>query len=836
MAVKQVMVVPSFHCDVVWRRPPDEQVAIRARQFDTALEMLEKCPEFRFEFDQASIMREYLEAHPERLEQVRRFLGEGRLDVTGGEEAIPDTNMVSGEGLVRNIFLGRLWFEEELGACPVVANMDDAFGLSAQLPQIFVGFGYRYFRGGRTAGLDPDVARNGIMWEGLDGSRIFSAPSHQALQTHTHVCNLPIVYRPMERARHSLGLAVGLDLPVVYCSYGSEEDLVTDDVVQLVLDFAPPEGTTVKFALAREVLEELHRRLPSPPVVRGEFNPSQPGTHITRISLKKAYRQAEWATICAEAAAACAALEGSPYPGDQLAGMWRKLAYVQFHDSLCGCHIDSVNHRVMGYCQDVAEAARAMGDRALLSMFPRGGQDPHVLAFNPLPFPRTEPVWLPLPGDGSIADSTGQPMPAERHGDSTLVVADLPAMGTSQWRIVKAKVAKPEVRPGEQASGEAFQVGPYAVTPKDDGVRISHSSWGRTLVSGSFPQVRFRLEDGTLWDERFLGLTFTDEAGQQRLARREDGDVSVRLLWQGEVRGEPAADPLPPVWKATRDGKPVVFSDLKRLHWEKELVFYRELDRIECAVRLDWEGKNTEILVGFPLQLDLARARAVYDVPFGAMERKPYFEVPFSSPEREGAPLHLAELGGKGAWPALTWVAYGDDEWGMVLANQGTPSHRLMSGMIEVGVLRSPTTKSSGFNAPVSARENGHHEFRFALVPFLRDWRNGQAYRLGACFNAAPLVQVLNAEPAREPARSYLELNAPGVAFSAWKAAERGGGYVLRTFETEGRATSGGILTKFLPARVHELDLMERPVRQVDPERLSWRPFEIKTLLLQLQP
>ena len=66
---------------------------------------------------------------------MRRFVREGRLDITGGEETIPDTNMVTGEGLVRNIFLGRLWFEETLGVRPVVANMDDAFGLTPQLPR-----------------------------------------------------------------------------------------------------------------------------------------------------------------------------------------------------------------------------------------------------------------------------------------------------------------------------------------------------------------------------------------------------------------------------------------------------------------------------------------------------------------------------------------------------------------------------------------------------------------------------------------------------------------------------------------------------------------------------
>jgi len=295
------MVIPFYHCDVVWRRPPEEQRAIRERQYDAALEAMARFPEFRFEFDQAVTVREYLETRPEAADRLRQYLREGRLDITGGEEAIPDTNLVSGEGLVRNFFLGRLWFEETLGAQPVVANLDDAFGLTPQLPQIFARFGYRYFRDARTPGLDRALALRGILWEGLDGSRIFYLPAQAHVTENTHVCNLPVVYSPPERVQASLQEAVTLEVPVVYCTYGSEEDLVRAEVIQAILDFPSPPGVSLRFGLARECLAEAERRCPDPPVVKGEFNPSQPGTHITRITLKQAYREAEWATLASEA-------------------------------------------------------------------------------------------------------------------------------------------------------------------------------------------------------------------------------------------------------------------------------------------------------------------------------------------------------------------------------------------------------------------------------------------------------------------------------------------------------------------------------------------------------
>ncbi|MBU4212181.1 MAG: hypothetical protein KKD33_06320, partial [Verrucomicrobia bacterium] len=423
--MKQVMVVPSFHCDVVWRRTPGEQTAIRAAQFSSALNMLAKCPEFRFEFDQAAIVREYLAAHPARLKAMRRFIREGRLDITGGEETIPDTNMVTGEGLVRNFFLGRLWFEETLGVRPVVANLDDAFGLNPQLPQVFRLFGYRYFREAHTPGLDLKLARRGILWEGLDGSRIFYAPAHGHIQLGTHVCNLPIVYAPMERAQVSLAETISVDLPVVYCTYSSEEGLVEDRVVDLVLNWPARRGERIRFALAREALVALRRACPRPPVVRGEFNPSQPGTYITRISLKQAYRRAEWDTIVAESAAACVALAGSAGRRGQLTGMWRKLAYVQFHDSLCGCHTAPVNRRVMDYCRQVSRTAQRLGTEAVRRLHARGGRAPGLVVFNPLPFARREPLEIALPKSMVPSDANGNPVAAERWGRMALAVVDL---------------------------------------------------------------------------------------------------------------------------------------------------------------------------------------------------------------------------------------------------------------------------------------------------------------------------------------------------------------------------------------------------------------------------
>ena len=493
--MKQVFIVPQFHCDVVWRRPPAEQTRIRAHQYASALETLRREPAFRFEFDQARLVREFLDAHPRWLEPMRRLVREGRLEITGGGETIPDTNMPCGEGLIRNLLLGRIWFEETLGAAPIVANMDDAFGMSGQLPQIFRQFGYRWFRNSRMPGLDQEATRRGLIWQGLDGSRIFSGPVHGNVELVTHVCNLPVIYRPAEFARHSLEQAFAGDRPVTYWQYCSEEDLVDGDIVRMILARVRRRGADARFGLAREALAAMERRGGRVPVVAGEFNPCLTGCYVTRIGVKQGYRAAEQGTLAAEAAAACAALDGAAYPRARLLAAWRSLAFIQFHDALCGCHTREVNRAVLRACGQTVRAAGGMAAAAVRALSPRRGRRPGVVLFNPLPWPRREAVPLDVPAGFVPAAPDGTRLPAERHGAVTCAVVDLPPMGCLRLPLRRGSAPRPRSR--ARAAGRSFEVGPHRIVPRDDGLRIERRDWNRVLADGPFPEVRFRNEDGT---------------------------------------------------------------------------------------------------------------------------------------------------------------------------------------------------------------------------------------------------------------------------------------------------------------------------------------------------
>jgi alpha-mannosidase len=88
---------------------------------------------------QAVVLRMYLERNPERFDEVRRLVKDGQIELLACGEIVCDTNMPSGETLLRNFVIGQRYFEDTFGVIPYIASLEDAFGQSAQIPQILRG-------------------------------------------------------------------------------------------------------------------------------------------------------------------------------------------------------------------------------------------------------------------------------------------------------------------------------------------------------------------------------------------------------------------------------------------------------------------------------------------------------------------------------------------------------------------------------------------------------------------------------------------------------------------------------------------------------------------------
>lgn len=113
---KKLFIIPNQHMDLVWRRCFQRDFQFHGQNFvpygdieqfyiEDSIALCGKYPFYRFSVECVAVLDQYLKNNPEQEETVGRLIQEGRLYVPFTGNNIVDTNLVSGESIVRN-YLG----------------------------------------------------------------------------------------------------------------------------------------------------------------------------------------------------------------------------------------------------------------------------------------------------------------------------------------------------------------------------------------------------------------------------------------------------------------------------------------------------------------------------------------------------------------------------------------------------------------------------------------------------------------------------------------------------------------------------------------------------------
>ncbi len=140
MKANNIIVVPETHWDREWYLPFQEFRARLVIMMDKLLYILKTDQDYKnFTFDgQTIILEDYLEVRPEKEEEIKKYVKQGRLSV-GPMYVLPDEFLVSGESLIRNLLIGHQ-ISRKFGRVMKAGYIPDPFGHIAQLPQILQGF------------------------------------------------------------------------------------------------------------------------------------------------------------------------------------------------------------------------------------------------------------------------------------------------------------------------------------------------------------------------------------------------------------------------------------------------------------------------------------------------------------------------------------------------------------------------------------------------------------------------------------------------------------------------------------------------------------------------
>ncbi len=834
-------VIPHTHWEGAVFKTREEYLEMGLPNIVKAMRLLREQPSFRFTLDQVAYVRPFLERYPAEVADFRRFLAEGRLELAGALDIMPDVNMPGGETFVRQMQYGKGYYRDKLGVDVTTGWLLDTFGHHAQMPQLLAQGGYKSFWFFR--GVNRQNHPSEFLWEGIDGTKIpaYWLPDGYGLAYGAPNETAGFARFMKERFDSLAPNSFGLDRigPAGVDVCEPEEHLAAR---ALEFNRDPNAPFNLRLAIPTEVEAVISKRTDRP-VFKGELNPIFQGIYSSRIELKSWMRLCERELLTAEKLSVIAGLLGSPADLGEIMSTWEPVLFNETHDLASGVMTDHVYEDTVGsyaYSERRAGAIMASKWDVLASKIDTRGSGAPVLVFNPLGWKRTDVATVDLGfGEGGvvgvkITDPDGQAVPAQiveatRYWDGglktarvTFIARDVPAIGYRAFAAAALKGPAGEdqsraIAAARAAEGETIlenELYRVAIEPSSGaitGLVFKPLSW--QVLSGRGNVVSREDDHGDLW-EPYKGLD-----GGSRIAMTKEQPVPSRgkAVYSDEGKGGPGTVLTGSVVSEFRVERP--FGTGK---FATTIRLFQGLRRIEVTTRLVNQERFVRYQAQFPTTIK--DGRSTHEIPFGSIDRPNGIE-----------------------FPAQNWVDHGDGRVGLALVNIGLPGNLVSGGTMLVSLLRAHSLGAYGFGGgyePGMSSESGfqlgrERTMRYALVPHEGDWRKAGIFRDGWEFNH-PLVcrAVLPHEGPLPKSWGLVEVSSPDVVVSSFKPS-RDGDVALRVYEASGRGAAGvkvKLSAKILAAK--EANLMEdagvEMKRDGDSVQFDLRPFEIKTIRLKL--
>jgi alpha-mannosidase len=832
-----VRAVGNSHIDMAWLWPWTETVEVVRNTFQSVLDLMREYPDLKFTMSSARTYEWVQEKYPDMFEQIKQRVKEGRWEVIGGMWVEPDLNMPDGESLVRQILVGKRYFQKNFGADVKIGWNPDSFGYNWQLPQIYKKSGIDYFVTSKLLWA-TDYTKfpyRLFWWEAPDGSRLLTYFPHEYAnefdpQQITQDLSLyaPLIY----------GTKVA-DGPQMLYLYGIGDH--GGGPTRIMLDQAnrlrdrDTVFSKIEFSTVKEFFADLTRELPNlrVPIWKDElYFEYHRGVYTSQADTKQRIRRDEELMLDAEKYASLASLFGRPYAQDQFELAWKNLLFDHFHDVMPGSGI-AVNYLdAKRNLEDVVRSAKEITDGALDEILAhvntQGGGVP-VVVFNSLSWPRTEVIeaQVQLPDQArqvEVVDARGQrvehqllAMDSATNRARLLILADTPATGYRTYFVRSAAKTSASLDvPNRRlvhvvtASGNTMENGSVRVTvdpqtgcittlfdlrTQTETLAPSQTDTGgpRTSACGNLLQAFY--DKPKRWDAWNIDSDF--EKQHWDLDKADE----VKLVERGPLRA---------VIRVKKHFQNSTFV--------QDITIYAGVPRVDVKMQVEWYEKHILLKVAFPLSTH--SDKATFEIPYGSIER----------PTTRNTPAEQAKF----EVPAQRWGDLSDTKHGFSLLNDSKYGYDVKGNVLRLSLLRSPEW-------PDPHADEGHHEFTYSLYPHGGNWRDAQTIRRGYELNYKLIAMRAQKHEGTLPGEhSFVRVEPDNVVLTAIKKSEDDDCLVLRFYEWAGREADVKLQLPAGAQSASETDLMERSIASLamhnDAVTVHTKPYEIKTLKVRFAP
>ncbi len=437
----------NAHIDAAWLWPWTETVEVVRQTFGTALQLMDEYPKYTYS-QSAAAYDEWLEQkYPPEFHRIQQRVKEGRWEMVGGMWVEPDLNMPDGESQVRQLLIGKRYFQSRFGVDVRIGWNPDSFGYNWQLPQIYKRSGVDYFVTQKMAWNETNqLPLKLFWWQSPDGSRVLTYFPHDYSNE----------IEPIDMATafaHARQYNPGTTEMMHLYGVGDHGGGPTRAMLDAGDRWLEPDKAYAKlkfgvagsfFSAVEKQLDTAHApvwnyktlaagdtKLPQPPAglwslpvwndeLYFEFHR---GVFTSQANHKRNMRESEEEMLNAEKWSSLAWLTGTPYPADQFNEAWKKILFNQFHDLAAGSGIAVIYQDAQkdyDMVRFTADAASAQASSTIASYIDTqsGSKGVPVLVFNPLAWQRTDLVdfTVQMPAAASaieVVDGAGKALEAE---------------------------------------------------------------------------------------------------------------------------------------------------------------------------------------------------------------------------------------------------------------------------------------------------------------------------------------------------------------------------------------------------------------------------------------
>ena len=875
LAGKCIWLWHYLHADWQWEQSRAWHEDRYALAVSEALDIMRRDPEFMYFFDTASEFYEPVARKlGKRLKELKERVREGRVRIVSAQVANCRPNQVGDETYLRNLQIGRAFFEAELPPTDLSLfhSVDIAIGHS-QMPQILTLAGFKYYRAWRPHGpLNAKGIPHQFFWEGLDGSRILvtrgfygglwqSEPLPGAQSTDEEWdAGLALIFDRQFRDQllddrspsGQLWMIQGMDDARPWRGFTGDPPL---DLAGFLAEWRRRESVPIRWCTPLEFSQAVAEHAEKLPIVRGVLDGCDCGYQAAFGGANGLWRwrqmndrrllRAEWWTSFAcryshweekPIRRPAAAPAGFPPAREEFLRLWRQHLTYQAHAQEAAFRDD------LAYLTDLARDVRFHAERlereALGAIVRAAGGGEHTTQylFNPHPWEIVADVELyhPCPAAGveslEVLDDSGQSLPQQRLSEfrhpryagsltdqRRLVRVALPPMGYRRVTIVER--ATPEAAPlGRPPQGDVLDAGGLRLVFRNHALREVHDrAHGATYFArdGSpWPNLVFHILDNQDW------LSAGPEVRRERFQPEESHWLHCGpLRWEHRSRGSLGPYRAEIHTIATDQGHELGFQVRLEGHWEEAPLtgFVTLLGDIEA-------GGQITVDVPFGVEpRDPDHEIYVHNVPQGDLGIADMFER-----LRPGFFWGRSWADWSGAGHGFTWIsADGNYYW---FKEPGALGHVLLRCLRRVPGTWEVFTGDAWSGA-------GVHTFAYALRFHGGNWREADPQRRSAELRHPPTVVRPDCPgEAQLPAtHSFLRLEGPALLSACYCEGET---LIVRLYEHEGRGGEATLTLDRSLTSAQAVDLrgrpMEVPVRVSGQQvYITLRPWQIVTLSLR---